>query len=490
MGLRYLVGAGLLAACAAANGQQWQCYDPQPGHPTGAERKAFVDDISRHALAAEVRHGVPAPAIVAMAIQESGYGFTRTALNANNLFGFKWLSAAGAGNRASWELVCQPASDKNNRYIRFQDRADAIDFVAGRLAASQYYRHDTEAFKAAMARGADRTAAISAWIDGIAEPYNADPPAYSRTVKRLLNNPPAPSDSLSSTDNLYRLVPASPAAATGAAAPVGSAGDAAMLAKVGALFQKGIDAGGRYMEKGCKDVAESDSGLSAIVAPYRGLPAKGVRIVDCSYPFEDKSARVIMANVDAPQLARWTLSACKTNQVGNLDRCLAVTSHSIWCGSNAQFAISGAVREPAEICDKSAAGKALMTFRDGVTVETVGAPYCAKTPFSAAEEQASITGKVSKVKQFGRVAMATREMYGKAGGKVDVSATKPNASGKNPWLDVVRDDYIEAIGQNAYPLLAAWVRSTNTQFGRYGKLDLHHFNCCVYFDPTSKKCRP
>jgi hypothetical protein len=418
MALRHVIGTALVAVCAVANSQEWQCYDPQPGHPTSAERKAFVDDISRFALAAETRHGVPAPAIVAMAIQESGYGYTRTALNANNLFGFKWESAAGAGNREAWELACQPPEDKNKRYIRFKDRADAIDYVAGRLAQSPHYREDTAAFRAAMTRGDDRSAAISAWIDGIANPYNIDPAKYARTIKRLLNNALAPSDTRSPADNLYRLVPGSAVASAGADSPI--------LDKVQALFQKGIGAGGRYMEYGCNDVGQADPGLSAVAMPYRGLPAKGVRVVDCSYPFAGKTARVLMANVDAAQLARWTLSACKANGGANLDRCLAVTSHSIWCGSNGQFAISGAVREPAEICGGPAGREALFTFRDGVTVETTGAPYCATAPYSPQEEQASVTGKVVAVKRIGGVAVAPRDMLPNPRGNGDVSATKPD----------------------------------------------------------------
>lgn len=501
MDWRAAMGALLLAASAAAQADNWPCYDPQPGHPTIAERRAFVDDIARHALAAEARHGVPAPAIAAMAIQESGYGFTRTALNANNLFGFKWASAAGAGGRPAWVLTCQPAADVNNRYIRFSNRADAIDFVAGRLAQSDHYRADTEAFKAAMARGDDRSAAVLAWVDGIADPYNADSTTYRRSIRRLLNNALAPSDTLSPTDNLYRLAPKptptptpTPASAPAptatptptpapAPAPAPTTTEQQMRGKVEALYQRSIDAHGRYMEHDCKDVAPSDPALAAVIAPYSALAAKGVRIVDCRYPFAQRSARVIMANVDAPQLARWTLSACTDNKVGDLNRCLAVTSHNIWCGSNAQFAIAGAVVEEAKNCRAQPGPQALIPFRDGVTVRIAGdaAPYCSTQPYSPQQELASITGKVGAVKKIGRVAMVTREMYRQAGGKVDVSATAPDASGKNPWLDVVREGYVDAVGQDAYPLLAAWVKYNRARFDRYKSLDLERFNCGAYY---------
>ena len=458
---------------------EWPCYAPQPGHPTVAERKAFVDNAIPSALAAEASHGVPAPALIAMAIQESGYGYTRTALNANNLFGFKWVSTSGAGGRVAWVLACQPATDPNNRYVRFKNRADAFDYVAGRLAKSSYYRADTDAYKAAIANGADRVTAITAWIDAIADPYNANPALYRRTIGRLLNNPLAPADSLSPTENLYRLVPeqqqASPAAATKV-----HAGPHPAVRK---LFQKGLDSGGRYMENECEDVALTDPLFAGVLAPYRGLPAKGVPVRNCRYPFAGGFARVLMANVDAEQLARWTLSACKQSDPDNLDRCLTVTSHNIWCGSNAQFAISGAVSEPAEICGAKAAGrKALITFRDGITVETLNAPYCSIKPYSEQEERASLFGKVSKVKKIGRIAMATRAMHCAAGCEVDVSATTTDASGRNAWLDAVRDSYVQAIGQDSYPLLAAWVASNKSRFDGYQGLDLTRFNCASYFN--------
>jgi hypothetical protein len=96
--LRRSTASGLVvfaSACGAnlAMAERWGCYDPKPGHPTAAERQQFVNDISTHAVYAEQNHGVPAAALVAMAIVESGYGWTRTALEAHNFFGWKFYSA-------------------------------------------------------------------------------------------------------------------------------------------------------------------------------------------------------------------------------------------------------------------------------------------------------------------------------------------------------------------------------------------------------------
>src|SRR5262245_36352744 len=101
--------------------QQWGCYDPQPGHPTDGEKVEYVEEIRPSAQEAEQRYGPPAAALIAMACVEGGYGWTRTALHANNLFGWKYNSVTSSGGRACWVLECQPPEDKNNRYIKFRD---------------------------------------------------------------------------------------------------------------------------------------------------------------------------------------------------------------------------------------------------------------------------------------------------------------------------------------------------------------------------------
>jgi hypothetical protein len=122
----------------------------------------------------------------------------------------------------------------------------------------------------------------------------------------------------------------------------------------------------------------------------------------------------------------------------------------------------------------------VITFRDGVTVETKGVPYCSRSPLSPEEEAASVTGSVVKSKRVGRLAMVTRDMYH---GDVDVKATTPDSAGNIPWLEVVRSDYIESIGRDSYPLLAAWVKANRGEFNRHSKLTLDRFDCRAYFNP-------
>lgn len=205
---RYVVASLLAIACALApipgEAETWGCYDPEPGHPTAAEKVAFVQDIELAARDAERRFGVPAPAIAAMSILESGYGFTRTALEANNLFGFKWISEASAGGRTYYELACQPEWDPGKRYIKFENRASGMAFVAQRLSNSKYYRGSTNAFKEAMGRGDSRKQAIIAWVRGISKSYNYKPDAYVRSVVRLMNDPIDPSDNQNADRSLFR----------------------------------------------------------------------------------------------------------------------------------------------------------------------------------------------------------------------------------------------------------------------------------------------
>jgi hypothetical protein len=181
------------------------CFEPLPGHPTAAERREFVEEVSRLATTAEERHGVPAAAVAAMAIQESGYGWTPLAQNTNNILAGKYTTAEAAGGRGSWTLDC-PALGTSDRYTVFADRAEAVDFVAGQLATSDNYGADTARYREARAQGGgDVVQAVDRWVDAIADPYSSDPDAYRAAIKRVMNDPYQPSDRRSPDENLYRL---------------------------------------------------------------------------------------------------------------------------------------------------------------------------------------------------------------------------------------------------------------------------------------------
>ncbi len=148
------------------NDPSWGCYDPQPGHPTAAEQQSFVARVGRAAQRAEAEVGVPAAAIAAMAAVESGYGFTRTALYAQNYFGYK-MPAGGAGSRGSYTLECQPAWDVGNVYVVFASLEDSVSWVANRLATSSLYAPTTQRYQADRRAGVDVVTAVNRWVEGI-----------------------------------------------------------------------------------------------------------------------------------------------------------------------------------------------------------------------------------------------------------------------------------------------------------------------------------
>jgi len=212
-----------MAAFAAARRRGGGRSGRKAAAATASEQEAFVDEVARLATRAEDRYGVPAAALVAMAIAESGYGWTRLALNTNNLFAWKHFPGPAAEGRRYWVLECQP-DEPGTRFVVFANRAEAVDFVARHLATSNNYRAATERYRrdraaeavraplerlgldqAAAGGGADVVEAVDRWVEGVADPYSSKPELWSRNVRHLMNDPYSPSERLSPERNLYRL---------------------------------------------------------------------------------------------------------------------------------------------------------------------------------------------------------------------------------------------------------------------------------------------
>lgn len=172
------------------NDPRWDCYAPEPGHPTAAEKTGFFATHAAAAQEAERTYGVPAAALLAMAAVEGGYGFTRIALFARNTFGYKFTTSAAAGGRGSYTLGCQPSWDVGNRYIVFSSVRDGMLFVGYKLATRAdwaNYKAATDRYRAARNAGGNIITAVDAWVDGIADAgYNYDPPTYKRTIKSVI----------------------------------------------------------------------------------------------------------------------------------------------------------------------------------------------------------------------------------------------------------------------------------------------------------------
>lgn len=141
------------------NGRNSYVYNPAIGHPVTAEKSAFINEIKDYAMIARDQWGVPASAVIGMACVESGYGFTRIAYYANNLFGLKiWAYNPSGG----WQLKGQPDEDggqvrvtanygydrkvfdesyrRDNWYRAFGTRQDAVNYLAGTLLQNSRYK--------------------------------------------------------------------------------------------------------------------------------------------------------------------------------------------------------------------------------------------------------------------------------------------------------------------------------------------------------------
>ncbi|MGE5607372.1 MAG: glucosaminidase domain-containing protein [Bacteroidota bacterium] len=149
-------------------GRNSYAYNPAIGHPTYNEQVAFISSIKKAAVSAASTYGIPASAIIGMACVEGGYGFTRSAYYANNIFGIKvW----GKNPESGWQLKGQPDEDAgsvpviasygrdrsifkenaryDNWYRRFASRSEAINYLGGliarkyRLARDNYQKRIT-----------------------------------------------------------------------------------------------------------------------------------------------------------------------------------------------------------------------------------------------------------------------------------------------------------------------------------------------------------
>ncbi len=195
----------LLFVADGAIAAEWGCYGTKPGHPTPEERIAFIREVGELAVKAEKAYGVPASVLAAIAIAESGYGWTRVALRTNNLFAWKFVPSAAAEGRRSFIAPCAQRKGVKHRYVVFASKADAIDFVASKLATLEAYREYTEVYQAARARGNAAEAAVGAWLSGIAGSYSESPAEFTKKITRIMNNPVEPADTISPSLSLHSL---------------------------------------------------------------------------------------------------------------------------------------------------------------------------------------------------------------------------------------------------------------------------------------------
>lgn len=150
----------------AVSGRNSYAYNPAIGHPTTDEQVDFINSIKHAAVTAGSHYGIPASAIMGMACVEGGYGFTRSAYYAHNIFGIKLWGQNPAGG---WQLKGQPDENEgrvpviasygrdrikyreevrvDNWYRRFSSRTEVIQYLCELIkrkyqpARANYQRH-------------------------------------------------------------------------------------------------------------------------------------------------------------------------------------------------------------------------------------------------------------------------------------------------------------------------------------------------------------
>ncbi|MBU8908752.1 glucosaminidase domain and LysM peptidoglycan-binding domain-containing protein [Desertibacillus haloalkaliphilus] len=154
-------------------GRNSHAYLGKTQAPTEDEKEAFVNQMTEYGIQASKQYGMPASAIIGMAIIESGYGTTRTAHFANNLFGIKvW----GFNPPNAWQLKGQPDEDfdrsipvianygpdrivfdetqrRDNWYRHFDSYEHSVQFLTGNLLVNQRYHFAIENYQDRIANG-------------------------------------------------------------------------------------------------------------------------------------------------------------------------------------------------------------------------------------------------------------------------------------------------------------------------------------------------
>ena len=152
------------------NGKNSNVYDAAIGHPTLQEKRAFLESLKKIIPPIAAKYQMPASALMAMACVESGYGFTRTALIANNFFGMKSYKTG----ETKWQLVGQPEEDEGQPVLEDLG-TDRIIFDESRRTDNWYQDFGTiaECFEEL----------ISKWFIG--DKYNK---GYDKVCKKYQEN--------------------------------------------------------------------------------------------------------------------------------------------------------------------------------------------------------------------------------------------------------------------------------------------------------------
>jgi len=438
----------LHAACAAVpdvNDPHWGCYDAQPGHPTNTEKTAFIIAMASAAQTAEQHGGPPAAGLLAISALESGFGWTRTAIFASNMFGWKFTGTAASGGRSAWTLACQPASDPNNRYIVFREGAESTTFVAGHLSSMNRYAPLTRQYHADLAKGVPVNVAVDTWLHGIAAAGYNPFPNYPMQVLSIANNYMHPAPEPSAEFALYRLSAAPTAsvpAATTVPPPASPASSPIQLkspsAQAATIVLNGTLQPSRYMSKHCDQAAITNW------PDYEGR-----NVTRCQYSVtsvgKTLSAVVYLLNPNKDNVVARIENACRA--IGLVDRpgCGRHLATLIVGQNGGQFPVAGFVIERKQDAGGQGADPVYLEFRDGCTVDSTDQLNFTDHLLTADAMEHAARAPVARAstRRIGRIANATRADYHRAGGGASVG-TGPKDDKQNRWLQAIRENELHA----------------------------------------------
>jgi len=436
-----IVGMSAIHADATSspnvNDPHWGCYDAQPGHPTDAEKTAFISAMASSAQAAERGGGPPAAGLLAMSALESGFGWTRTALFARNMFGWKFTGKNAAAGRSSWELACQPPADPNDRYIAFSDGAESLTYVAARLSSMDRYASITRRYHADRARGAPLDAAVNAWVRGIAAAGYNPFKNYPTQALSIANNYMHPAAAPATGFALYHfsadLGSAGASPEVVAPTPTGPRSESAQEA---ARFLHGTLERSRYMSVRCDPV------------PIMNWPDYQGRKVDrCAFSVTSAgktlSALVYLLNPSEDNVIARIGDACRSIGLGDRPGCGRGLAELIVDQNGGQFPVAGFVIERKEDAGGQGADPVYLEFRDGCTVDTADHLNFTERPLTIDAMEHAARAKVASTRRIGRIANATRADYRRAGGNAPVG-TSPSDDKQNRWLQAIRENELHA----------------------------------------------
>jgi len=161
------------------------------GHPTPQESAQFIKEIQEDVVDIAKKNNLPASVIMGMAILESGYGYSRNAIMANNFFGLKWwrnspkaIQMKGVSSVSNKAKVISGDEDRyifdevsrvDNWYRHFDSRKDCITFLVEEVLSHKSglwqkdYSGVGKAYQKRIASGTSKKVAATTYIFELAK---------------------------------------------------------------------------------------------------------------------------------------------------------------------------------------------------------------------------------------------------------------------------------------------------------------------------------